>query len=42
MSRNNTELNSKLVEYFDEALVIENAAIDRIQSRIEECPIQQG
>ena len=42
MSRNNTELNSKLVEYFDEALAIENAAIDRIQSRIEECPIQQG
>jgi ferritin-like metal-binding protein YciE len=42
MSKNNTELNSKLVEYFDEALAIENAAIDRIQSRIEECPIQQG
>jgi len=42
MSRNNTELNSKLVEYFDEVLAIENAAIDRIQSRIEECPIPQG
>jgi ferritin-like metal-binding protein YciE len=42
MSQNNNELNSKLVEYFDEALAIENAAIDRIQSRIEESPIQQG
>src|SRR5829696_742845 len=43
MSQNNTGgLNSKLVEYFDEALAIENAAIDRIQSRIEETPIQQG
>src|ERR687896_207156 len=38
----NTELNSKLVEYFNEALAIENAAIDRLQSRIEECTIQQG
>jgi ferritin-like metal-binding protein YciE len=42
MSQNTAELNSKLVEYFDEALAIENAAIDRIQSRIEECPIPQG
>jgi hypothetical protein len=28
-------INSKLVEYFNEMLSIENAAIDRIQSRIE-------
>src|SRR5215208_2007980 len=35
-------INSKLVEYFNEMLSIENAAIDRIQSRIEECPIQEG
>lgn len=42
MSQNTGGLNSKLVEYFDEALAIENAAIDRIQSRIEETPIQQG
>ena len=42
MSQNNTELTSKLVEYFNEALAIENAAIDRLQSRIEECQLQQG
>ena len=30
MSQNNTELNSKLVEYFNEALAIENVAIDRL------------
>src|ERR671911_407402 len=35
-------INSKLVEYFNEMLSIENAAIDRLQSRIEECPIQEG
>ena len=42
MSQNNTELTSKVVEYFNEALAIENAAIDRLQSRIEECQLQQG
>src|SRR5215213_6772124 len=35
-------INSKLVEYFNEMLSIENAAIDRIQSRIEERPLQEG
>jgi ferritin-like metal-binding protein YciE len=35
-------LNSKLVEYFNEMLSVENAAIGRIQSRIEECPIQEA
>ena len=29
-----SEINSKLVEYFIEVLLNENAAIDRIQSRI--------
>ena len=42
MTQNATELNSKIVEYFNEMLAIENAAIDRIKSRIEECPLQQG
>ena len=32
-------INSKLIEYLNEALSVENAAIDRIQSRIDECPI---
>ena len=31
-----SEINSKLVEYFIEMLFDENAAIDRIQPRIEE------
>ena len=35
-------INSKLVEYLNEMLSVENAAIDRIQSRIEECPIQEA
>jgi ferritin-like metal-binding protein YciE len=35
-------VNSKLVEYLNEMLSVENAAIDRIQSRIEECPIQEA
>jgi ferritin-like metal-binding protein YciE len=42
MTHNTTGLNSKLVEYFNEILSVENAAIDRIQTRIEECPIQEG
>jgi ferritin-like metal-binding protein YciE len=37
-----SEINSKLVEYFNEMLSVENAAIDRIQSRIEETPIQEA
>src|SRR3954470_2939217 len=35
-------INSKLVEYLNEMLSVENAAIDRIQSRIDECPIQEA
>ena len=35
-------INSKLVEYLNEMLSVENAAVDRIQSRIEECPIQEA
>src|ERR671921_621447 len=42
MAHNTTEFNSKLLEYFNEMLSVENAAIDRIQTRIEECPIQEG
>jgi ferritin-like metal-binding protein YciE len=42
MAQNTSELNSKMVEYFNEILSVENAAIDRIQSRIEECPIQEA
>ena len=37
-----SELNSKLVEYFNECLSVENAAIDRLQTRIQECPLQEG
>ena len=37
-----SELNSKLVEYFNECLSVENAAIDRLQTRIHECPLQEG
>jgi ferritin-like metal-binding protein YciE len=37
-----SEMNSKLVEYFNEILSVENAAIDRLQSRIEESPIQEA
>jgi ferritin-like metal-binding protein YciE len=35
-------LNSKLVEYFNECLSVENAAIERLQTRIDECPLQEG
>src|ERR671918_2253104 len=42
MAHNTTEFNSKLLEYFNEMLSVENAAIDRIQTRIKECPIQEG
>lgn len=42
MAQNNSGLNSKLVEFFNEKLSIENAAIDRLQKRIEECPIQEA
>ena len=34
--------NSKIVEYFNEVLSVENAAIDRLKTRIGECPVQEG
>lgn len=42
LSSTQSGTNSKLVEYLNEMLSVENAAIDRIQSRIEECPIQEA
>jgi ferritin-like metal-binding protein YciE len=43
MSQNaSTGTNSKIVEYFNEALSVENAAIDRLQTRIGECSLQEG
>jgi ferritin-like metal-binding protein YciE len=36
------EINSKLIQYFNEALSAENAAVERIKSRIEECPIPEA
>ncbi|HEX7208320.1 MAG TPA: hypothetical protein VF233_09060 [Nitrososphaeraceae archaeon] len=37
-----SEINSKLVEYFNEGVAIENSAIDRIQPRMEQCPIPEA
>jgi ferritin-like metal-binding protein YciE len=34
-------MNEKLVQYLNEALAMENAATDRIQSRMNETPIEQ-
>jgi ferritin-like metal-binding protein YciE len=34
-------MNEKFVQYFNEALAMENAAVDRIQSRMDETPIEQ-
>ena len=39
MSQN--DINSKYVEYLNEALSAENAAVDRITSRIDETPLSQ-
>ena len=36
------EIDSKLIQYFNEALSAENAAVDRIRSRIDECPIPEA
>lgn len=35
-------INEKLVQYFNEALAIENAAVDRIKSRIEDTPVEEN
>jgi len=34
-------MNKKIVQYFNEVLAMENAAADRIQSRMNETPIEQ-
>jgi ferritin-like metal-binding protein YciE len=34
-------MNEKLVQYFNEALAMENAAVDRSESRIKETPVEQ-
>jgi ferritin-like metal-binding protein YciE len=36
------EINDKLVEHLNEMLSAENAAVDRLQSRIRECLLQEG
>lgn len=36
-----SSMNQKLVQYFNEALAMENAAVDRIQSRMNETPVEQ-
>ena len=40
MSKNSEGVNSKLIEHFNEMLSAENAAIDRIQKRIDQTPIE--
>lgn len=34
--------NEKFIQYLNEALAMENAAVDRIRSRIDEAPIDQS
>ena len=36
------EIKDKLVEHFNEMLSAENAAIDRLDSRIQECLLPEG
>jgi ferritin-like metal-binding protein YciE len=42
MSITNPDLKSKFVDYLNEILSAENAAIDRLQTRIQETPIQEA
>jgi ferritin-like metal-binding protein YciE len=35
------DMNEKFVQYFNEALAMENAAVDRIQLRMDETPVEQ-
>jgi ferritin-like metal-binding protein YciE len=42
MSITNPDLKSKFVDYLNEILSAENAAIDRLQKRIQETPIQEA
>lgn len=37
-----SEIRDKLIEYFNEALSAENAAVDRLESRIQECLLPEG
>lgn len=37
-----TEVNDKLVEYLNEMLSAENAAVERLQSRVQECLLPEG
>lgn len=37
----NSAMNKKFVQYFNEALAMENAAAERIQSRTDETPVEQ-
>jgi ferritin-like metal-binding protein YciE len=42
LSITNPDLKSKFVDYLNEILSAENAAIDRLQKRIQETPIQEA
>lgn len=42
MSITNPDLKSKFVDYLNEILSAENAAVDRLQTRIQETPIQDA
>jgi len=42
VSITNPDLKSKFVDYLNEILSAENAAIDRLQTRIQETPIQEA
>jgi ferritin-like metal-binding protein YciE len=35
-------INEKIVQYFNEALAMENAAVERIESRIDETPVKHA
>jgi ferritin-like metal-binding protein YciE len=41
VTMSNFALNEKFVQYLNEALAMENAAVDRIQSRINDSPIEE-
>jgi ferritin-like metal-binding protein YciE len=40
MSGTNNDLNSKIIEHFNEMLSAENAAVDRLKTRIDRTPIE--
>jgi ferritin-like metal-binding protein YciE len=41
VTMSNSVMNEKFVQYLNEALAMENAAVDRIQSRINDTPIEE-